>query len=1069
MPAGTPESVPQAEAEKTPQVDRTHLATSVFGGLCAFVLFYTICWRFFRHAKGVLDDSDMYDKESILTSEEAHYYSYYKDMVQAPSILSGLGLLAYNDATEAPDVINVLQRFNVYQEVVTAIVYRCMPGFIVGSCPVMWFYFAQQMWWAMGMGMFYTLLCLCTRTHAAGLAGTILFIISFDNMSRVSRAPNQRENWGIPLLFASLLVSTAYIRDGRFEDLTATKDRSSAARKETQLLLISLTVVNSLFILSWQLAHFLMMIISFAWYGTYLLGYISHRRTLLVFRSMACSLVMAIVCHMGGTPFMHINSLLAAALGAGLLIHTAGATVAPKLMHYPRSSRVGPRLLWIVAQLGLFLTLTKLLNKVGLLVHDSGDSDHIFEVLMVNAGLKTTNDFTIKQYTTFPPFMKLTDNFYLAGRNQFVLPLAVYAVGIALVLMLLDVCVVKKEAAAQTQVDASSGEGQEADSDTPAPAATPAVATGEDIPLVQLDEDSEYAFASFCPPDVAFLVQIWIAFCIICSLMLRFLALAGPLCCIIAATLWHSHYLELAFEFATAVPKFVSRLVSVDVKWPAAERDGGRRRSLVVTAIQCVALAALAQAAYDTDGGQSFFTRMSALPNGNGASSVHSISALTRWLHDNAQEYTLHDGSNRSHGVGEAAYRPIVTGDMVSMSIIKASTNGRVRISLHPQYENKRARERDRKANQAFGLRTDTEIHGFATDYFHTDFWVVDRQRCFSSRRQEMVNPEIIKEKGGIRPRVPDWCKSITGRKKMVQNKLPHFDVVYINAYYAVLRVRADAYLREEPEEGSSKRLPWPKLALADDAEAAENLCMMARAEGQAWTHKPPLDAKQKARYYELALKALEKPAKQTGASENIRFGSKCMCEYAFDFDIKGDTKQAEKIYKLVLENSMPQYQEEQCLRYYSEMLMVYGRWPEATNLHRLQSLAHPRGPLQHAQYSYALLTEAARNGDKNNELVGLAVKAAADAVQLVNRNYQVPEKDLAESMCLSAYTAWYADAKSVSSGSIGVPKELMKEAKQYDRENKRNKGTGSECLAGSHYQQPHEQLASNSRFRKDV
>jgi hypothetical protein len=396
---------------------------------------------------------------------------------------------------------------------------------------------------------------------------------------------------------------------------------------------------------------------------------------------------------------------------------------------------------------------TKLLNTAGLLVYDSGDSDHIFEVLLVNAGLKTTTDFTIKQYTTYPPFMALPSRYYKASNEHYVLPLAVYSVVLALVLMLLDLCVVTSASTVQTNRRAdtkSQGEGiskasAASDADTGDLSATPAAAPGTDtrgadsaptitdgaggLPLVQLGPSgvADFAFVSFCPPDVAFLVQVWIAFCVICSLMLRFLALAGPMCCILAATLWHSHYLELGYAVASAVPKYLTELVGGSTKKSAAAigSDGANGiggfsiRSLIVTAIQCVALAILAQAASNTDGGHKFFDRWDTLPNKHGAVSSHSIGALTRWLHTNAQAYTFDDGTKSKD------YKPIITGDMVTLSIIKASTSGRTRISLHPQYENKRARERDRKGNQAFGLRTDSEIHEFATEYFHTDFWVV--------------------------------------------------------------------------------------------------------------------------------------------------------------------------------------------------------------------------------------------------------------------------------------------------------------------------------------------------------
>uniref|UniRef100_A0A8C7F4G9 Dpy-19 like C-mannosyltransferase 3 n=1 Tax=Oncorhynchus kisutch TaxID=8019 RepID=A0A8C7F4G9_ONCKI len=151
------------------------------------------------------------EREISFRTECGLYYSYYKQMLRAPSIQQGLSELINDNATESKRTINLLRRMNIYQEVFLGVLYRILP--IQAYLEPVYFYiytvFSLQAVYV--IALFITSWLLSGSWLAGALTG-VWYILNRVDTTRVEFTISLRENWSLPFFALQIAAITCYLR-----------------------------------------------------------------------------------------------------------------------------------------------------------------------------------------------------------------------------------------------------------------------------------------------------------------------------------------------------------------------------------------------------------------------------------------------------------------------------------------------------------------------------------------------------------------------------------------------------------------------------------------------------------------------------------------------------------------------------------------------------------------------------------------------------------------------------------------------------------------------------------------
>ncbi|XP_072452264.1 protein C-mannosyl-transferase DPY19L3 isoform X3 [Chiloscyllium punctatum] len=304
------------------------------------------------------------EQEISFRTECGLYYSYYKQMLQAPTITQGLKELLYDNKTESRRTINLLKRMNIYQEVVLSILYKML--FIERYLEPVYFYlytvFGLQAVYVTSM---YITSWLLSGTWMSGALAAIWYILNRVDTTRVEFTIPLRENWSLPFFALQIMALTYYLKP----QLKPTQQWWSFT-----LIIIS----TFLFCITWQFNQFILLIQALALF------------------SMDC---------LDMVPASKVTSLYLVHIASLLLVW---------ILQFNNSMLLGSLVLSFI----LAALIVRHLQKILGLESD----EHIFKFLKAKFGFGATRDFDAKLYLCEEAFGLLPSDTFQRLLNTLILP-----------------------------------------------------------------------------------------------------------------------------------------------------------------------------------------------------------------------------------------------------------------------------------------------------------------------------------------------------------------------------------------------------------------------------------------------------------------------------------------------------------------------------------------------------------------------------------------------------------------------------------------------------------------------
>ncbi|CAH1800272.1 unnamed protein product [Owenia fusiformis] len=315
------------------------------------------------------------EREISFRTEQGLYYSYYKQMIKAPSIQQGLYELTHDNITEHLRTINILHRFNIYQEILLSIIYRLTS--VKNYFEPVYFYI-NTIFGLHGLlvAAIYVTSWALSGSWLSGVLTALFYIFNRLDTTRVEYVIPLRECFSLPFLWTQIMFINFFFQP------------KSTSRLKQKLYIVGMSLCTFCFCVTWQFNQFVLLLQAMALFGVGMLEIVPIYKVCTVFLIQACSLLL--VCAMQFINVMIIGSLVLSFIPAAFVVFY----IKQKIPVRNIVLRVFLLLFYIILVLFCMVGINWLIKCV---VEIQAD-EHIYKFVLYKFGFGDPRDFDTKLY-----------------------------------------------------------------------------------------------------------------------------------------------------------------------------------------------------------------------------------------------------------------------------------------------------------------------------------------------------------------------------------------------------------------------------------------------------------------------------------------------------------------------------------------------------------------------------------------------------------------------------------------------------------------------------------------------